>query len=198
MEEKGPSRPLLWVNPNDRRGEPIDEALIQAAHRIFSRVVYLTGQFLHDEASAPQILEESVHAVWEAIRNKSEGEQIVSLEAYLFRTVVRNLGQRRARESRISYGYALEDLGRMSASRNEDWPSAIVRELEAEELLSYADHRTRELYVHRALGDSWGETAKGMGISSADNARNLFRYGVQKALERILSRKRSSPNSGEV
>ncbi len=194
MEDKGPTRPLLWVNPNDKRGEPIPEALIQAAHRIFSRVVYLTNQFLHDEASAPQILEESVHAVWEVIRSKSEDEQILSFEAYLFRAVVRNLGQRRARESRISYGYTLEDLERLSASRN-DWVPAITVELQVEELLSYANQRTRELYLHQAIGDSWNQTAKEMGISSGDNARKLFRYGIARALERLLGRARKGPKS---
>ncbi len=127
MDERKPTRPLFWVNPEDRKGEPIGHDLLNAAEAIFSRVVYLTGQFLHDEARAPQILEKVVHSVWERMQNQSKGEQIVNLEAYLFRSVVRELAGIHAKEARLQYGYPTEALGQMGARDEDAWVTRLDR-----------------------------------------------------------------------
>jgi hypothetical protein len=197
MDERKPTRPLFWVNPEDRKGEQISRELLNAAEAIFSRVVYLTGHLLNDEARAPQILERAVHSVWERMQNQSKGEPIVSHEAYLFRAVVRELADIRAKESRLEYGYPTEALGRMGARDEDDWVKTLEREIDVEILLSHADRRTRALYQFWAAGDSWKVVAKHMGIASGENARGLFRYGIRKAWERLLSRGGPKPPEPE-
>jgi len=54
MDEPKPTRPLFWMDDKDSTGEPIDPALIEAAKKIFERVVYLTEVQLHESARAPQ------------------------------------------------------------------------------------------------------------------------------------------------
>src|SRR5437868_8535215 len=189
MNEPRPTRPLFWMDGKDPTGEPIDSALIEAARKIFERVEYLTELQLHDVARAPQILEQSVHDVAAAIRNKTAEDEVVeNLEAYLYRAVVRKINDIQARERRIEYVHSLELLERLAARGEDDWVTAFQRDLQLEEILSHLDPRTREIFTRRASGDSWDEVAKAMGISGGDNARSLFRYGVRKARERLLKR----------
>jgi len=188
MGERKPTQPLFWVNPEDRNGEPIDQELLKAAEAIFSRVVHLTGQFLHDEARAPQILEKVVHSVWRRMQNQSKGEKIVNLDSYLFRSVVRELDGIRAKESRLLFGYPGNNLGRIDARDEDAWVTRLEREIDVEILLSHADSRTRALYEVRSAGDSWKSIAREMGIACGENARGLFRYGIRKAWEAMLNR----------
>ncbi len=194
MDERKPTQPLFWVNPEDRNGEPIGQDLLNAAEAVFSRVVYVTGQFLHDEARAPQILEKVVHSVWERMQNQSKGEEIVNLEAYVYRSVVRELAGIQLKESRVQYGYPTEALGRMGARDEDAWVTSLNQEIQVEILLSHADGRTRALYQFWSAGDSWKTIAKHLGIARGENARGLFRYGIRKAWERMLSRRRRPPD----
>jgi hypothetical protein len=193
MDERKPTQPLYWVNPEDRNGEPIGKDLLKAAEAIFSRVVYVTGQVLHEEARAPQILEKVVHSVWERMQNQSKGEEIINLEAYLYRSVVRELADLQAKEFRLQYGYPTEALGRIGARDEDAWVTKLNQGIQVEILLSHADQRTRALYEFWSAGDSWKTIARHLGIARGENARGLFRYGIRKAWERMLSRRRRPP-----
>ncbi len=63
-----------------------------------------------------------------------------------------------------------------------------IGEIDVEVLLSHADGRTRALYEFWSAGDSWKAVARHLGIARGENARGLFRYGIRKAWERMLSR----------
>jgi hypothetical protein len=191
MDERSRARPLFWVKPEDPEGEPISRELLDAAEAIFSRVVYLTGQMLNDEARAPQVLEAAVYSVWRRMSNQSPGQPITSPEAYLFRAVVRELADIRAKESRLQYGHSTEDLSRLADRGGDDWVKSLERAIDVEVLLSHADRRTRALYEFWSAGDSWKAVAKHMGIANAENARALFRYGIRRAWERLIRRGRS-------
>jgi hypothetical protein len=189
MDEPKPTRPLFWMDQKDPTGQPIDSALIEAASKIFERVAYLTELQLHDMPRAPEILEQSVHDVAAAIRNKTAEDEVVgNLEAYLYRAVVRKINDIQARQNRIDYVQSLGLLERLALDRGDDWVTAFQRDLQLEEILGHLDSRTREFFARRASGDSWNEIAEAMGISNAANAMSLFRYGLRKARERLLKR----------
>ena len=165
-------------------------ALIEAARKIFERVEYLTELQLHDVARAPQILEQSVHDVAAAIRNKTAEDEVVeNLEAYLYRAVVRKINDIQARERRIEYVHSLELLERLAARGEDDWVTAFQRDLQLEEILSHLDPRTREIFTRRASGDSWDEVAKAMGISGGDNDFRILLHEFLARREHARSNK---------
>jgi hypothetical protein len=91
MEENQKANPPLWIHNKDKKGRVIDQRVIDAAHRIWKYVVYLTQLELHETTRAQEILESAVDAVSNRMRRHGNG--IRDTDSYLFWTFVRKLNR---------------------------------------------------------------------------------------------------------
>ena len=100
--------PPLWISGTDENGKLVSREVIQAAHRIWTRVLQHLRYHGQDIAPAAEILESACHCVSRAIRRKRCGNHIRSLESYLFWAFVRKYNRQMIREGRIQYVESVE------------------------------------------------------------------------------------------
>jgi RNA polymerase sigma factor (sigma-70 family) len=179
--------PPLWISETDERNQPVERRVIEAAHRIWNRVlgyVRASGQELGDAA---EILEGVAHSVSRALRQKQGGDGVRNIEAYLYWSFVRKHAQRKKREERIEYLGDLEPLDSLQ-SGGSDWAAWLEDEILLEELTSHMDAKARRMFVLRVFGYSWTEIGRRFGIS-AHNAEVQFSYGLKKARKRLMGKR---------
>ncbi len=195
MGEAKKTHPPLWISKTDEREQPVDQRVIDAAHRIWNRVlgyVRASGQEVTDVA---ETLETVVHSVSRTIRNKRDEDGIRNVESYLYWSFVRKHSERKGKEKRIQYLGSLEPLEALQQNR-EDGASRLDDEILLEELTSYMDPKTRRLFVLRVLGYSWAEIGRKFEIS-AHNAEVQFSYGLKKARKRLFSKRSAAGQKSE-
>jgi DNA-directed RNA polymerase specialized sigma24 family protein len=90
------SRPF-WLSPYDATGLPRSGAMIDAARRVWARVLAYTKQALGETEPALEFLEKTVRCV-ERSQTKHE---IRDLSAYIFRSYIRQIAAERRRRRRL-------------------------------------------------------------------------------------------------
>jgi DNA-directed RNA polymerase specialized sigma24 family protein len=187
--------PPLWISGTDENGKLVSREVIQAAHRIWTRVLQHLRYHAQDTAPAAEILESACHCVSRAIRRKRCGNHIRSLESYLFWAFVRKYNRQMMREGRIRYVESVEVFADRTSERDNSWVAALEDEIQFKQLLGLLDTKTRLILMRRISGDSWAEIGKSLDIS-AHNAEVQFANGFKKARNRMLSQGADSMRRG--
>ena len=185
MQEHLSASPPLWISETDGHGNRVSREVIDAAHRIWSRVLQYVQHEGQDLAPAAEILEETCHCVSRASRRTRRGNPIRNLDSYLYCAFVRRFIRRMVREPKIEYVESVETfaVGRLEPDRS--WVSMLENEIQFKQFLSYLDPKTRVMVLRRHRGDSWGEIGQAFGITG-HNAEVQFANAVQKARRRVF------------
>lgn len=181
MQKHKSAHPPLWISDTDRKGNPVNRRVIEAAHRIWVRVLNHLERHGQDVAPAAEILEATCHSVSRAVGRKPATNPVRNLDAYVLWAFLRNYGRRMAKEQRIQYVDSVEALEKPDDS----WVSMLEDDIQLKQLLGYLDPRTREMLLGRMSGRSWAEIGEGFRIS-AHNAEVQFANGVKKARRRLF------------
>ena len=185
MQDDRSVHPPLWISETDEHGKRVGREVIEAAHRIWSRVLQHLRSAGQDLAPAAEILEATCHCVSRAIRRSPLRNPVRNLDAYLFWAFIRKYSRRMVREGRIQYVESLESLENERVELDRNWVSMLENEIHLKQLLGYVDPKTREMLMRRISGESWAEVGKHFGIS-AHNAEVQFANGIKKARGRLL------------
>ena len=105
---------------------------MEAAHRIWGRVLYFVRGLRNDVSEAAEILAETVNAVSQAVRSDRRREPVRNLDSYLYHSFVRRFTRFVGREERIQYveaAYARSDLFERRRVLMDDWAAYLSREL---------------------------------------------------------------------
>ena len=195
MQEHVSVSPPLWISGTDENGKLVNREVIQAAHRIWTRVLQHLRYNGQDIAPAAEILESACHCVSRAIRRKRCGNHIRSLDSYLFWAFVRKYNRQMMREGRIRYVESVEAFADRANEWDNSWVSALEDEIQFKQLLGLLDTRTRLILMRRISGDSWADIGKSLDIS-AHNAEVQFANGIKKAKGRLLGQGADSMGRG--
>ena len=124
--------PPLWINERDEQDRRAEPAVMEAAHRIWGRVLYFVRGLRNDVSEAAEILAETVNAVSQAVRSDRRREPVRNLDSYLYHSFVRRFTRFVGREERIQYveaAYARSDLFERRRVLMDDWAAYLSREL---------------------------------------------------------------------
>ena len=185
MQDQRTVHPPLWINETDEHGNRVRREVIEAAHRIWNRVLQHLRLAGRDVAPAAEILEAACHCVSRTVRRNLKRNSIRNLDAYLFWAFIRKHTRRMIREGRIQYVDSVESVANAKIGAQDDWVSILDNEIYFKQLLCYLDERTRDMLMSRISGDSWAEIAKRFEIS-AHNAEVQSANGAKKARSRFL------------
>jgi hypothetical protein len=159
--------------------------VVEAAHRIWNRVL----QYLHyagqDIAPAAETLEAACHCVSRAVSRNLNRNSIRNLDSYLFWAFIRKHNRRVIHEGRIKYVESVESVANANVGTQQDWVSILEDEIYLKQMLCFLDERTRDMLMRRISGDSWAEIGSRLGIST-HNAEVQFANGAKKARSRLL------------
>jgi hypothetical protein len=194
MPDKESPFPPFWINDRDHHGRPLEPAVIEAARAVWDRVHREVSFKLKDPGRAPEIIEAAAVAVSRALQRATR-DPIRDMEAYLTWACIRRINRIAARENREQTGHEIGTLDVLSANKAGRTEDNLVDELYVKELLSNMDIGTREIFMLRATGYSWGEIAKMRGYASPHSAEVQFgkKWKAAKARIERLSRREAGP-----
>ena len=112
--------PPLWINERDEQDRRAEPAVMEAAQRIWGRVLYFVRGRRNDASEAAEILTETVYAVSQAVRSDRRREPVRNLDSYLYHSFVHRFTRFVGREERIQYVESAESLDFLEASPQED------------------------------------------------------------------------------
>jgi RNA polymerase sigma factor (sigma-70 family) len=181
MQDRKSTHPPLWISDTDRHGRPVRRPVIEAAYRIWGRVLDHLQQQRQDVAPAAEVLEATCHSVSRAVSRKSKANPVRNLDSYLFWAFIRAHRRRVAKERRIQYVESVEALEKPDDS----WASMLENEIQLKELLGYLDPKAREMLMGRIAGHSWKEIGESLGLT-AHNAEVQFAYAIKNARRRLF------------
>jgi DNA-directed RNA polymerase specialized sigma24 family protein len=183
MAEKAhPNEGGVRVNPIDRRGRPIDPAVLKAAEDIGRRALRHAGRQLIDPAVAANLLEEAAATVSRAMSAPAMRQRpILDLHSYLFRAFLRRLNKRHKRE--LYLAESLRTHGQAVPNSVDPRPS-IENEILIDEFLMHCDPTTRDMFWRRIAGFSWREIGWSYRIST-HAAESRFNQAFQKARKKL-------------
>src|ERR1700694_2156949 len=185
MQDQRTVHPPLWISETDEHCHRVRREVIEAAHRIWNRVLQHRVYAGQDVAPAAEILEAACPCVSRTIRRNLKRNSIRNLDAYLFWAFLRKHTRRMVREGRIQYVESVESVANAKRGAQDDWVSILENEIHLKQMLCYLDERTRDMLMLRISGDSWTEIGERFGIS-AHNAEVQFANGAKKARSRLL------------
>ena len=185
MQDQRTVHPPLWISETDEHGNRVRREVVEAAHRIWNRVLQHLQYAGQDVAPAAEILEAACHCVSRAVSRNLNRSSIRNLDAYLFWAFIRKHNRRVIHEGRIQYVESVESVANASIGAQQDWVSILEDEIYLKQLLCYFDERTRDMLMRRISGDSWAEIGRRLGIST-HNAEVQFANGAKKARSRLL------------
>jgi hypothetical protein len=93
------SPPPLWISETDEHGNRVSREVVEAAHRIWSRVLQYVRHEGQDLAPTAEILELACHCVSRAMRRSRQRNHIRNIDSYLYWAFVRSHTRRMAREA---------------------------------------------------------------------------------------------------
>lgn len=194
MPDRETPFPPFWINDRDHHGRPLEPIVIQAARAIWERVCRAVILKLKDPGRAPEIIEAAAAAVSRALQRPGR-DPIRDMEAYLAWACIRRINRIAARENREQTGHEIVTLEALTANKAGRPEDDLVDELYVKELLSNMDPGTREIFMMRVAGYSWGEIAKMRGYASGHSAEVQFGKKWKAARGRIerLSRREAGP-----
>lgn len=184
MQEHASASPPLWISDTDEHGNRVSHEVVDAGHRIWTRVLQYVQSEGHDAAPAAEILEKTCHCVSRALRR---GSSIRNLDAYLYCAFVRRFIRRIIHEGKIQYVESVEAVADAKLGPDYSWVSMLENEIQFKQFLSFLDAKTRLMVFLRHRGDSWAEIGKRFGISG-HNAEVQFAKAVRKARERVFGK----------
>ena len=185
MQDQRSAHPPLWISETDEHGNQVRREVVEAAHRIWNRVLQHLRHEGQDVAPAAEILEAACHCVSRTVSRNLKLNSIRNLDSYLFWAFIRKHNRRVIHEGRIKYVESVESVASANIGTQQDWASILEDEIYLKQLLCFLDERTRDLLIRRISGESWAEIGRRMGIST-HNAEVQFANGAKKARRRLL------------
>ena len=185
MQDQRTVHPPLWISETDEHGNRVRREVVEAAHRIWNRVLQHLRYGGQDIAQAAEILEAACHSVSRAASRNLNRNSIRNLDSYLFWAFIRKHNRRVIHEGRIKYVESVESVANANIGTQQDWVSILEDEIYLKQMLCYLDERTRDMLMRRISGDSWAEIGSRLGIST-HNAEVQFANGAKKARSRLL------------
>ena len=185
MQDQRSAHPPLWISETDEHGNQVRREVVEAAHRIWNRVLQHLRHEGQDVAPAAEILEAACHCVSRTVSRNLKLNSIRNLDSYLFWAFIRKHNRRVIHEGRIRYVESVESVASVNIGTQQDWASILEDEIYLKQLLCFLDERTRDLLIRRISGESWAEIGRHMGIST-HNAEVQFANGAKKARGRLL------------
>jgi hypothetical protein len=183
MDQRKDAQTRFWIPCRDSLGNPIDQILRDAAHRICEQARLIVIRYLSDDSEFGEIIEGIVDS---ASRTMNNGQPIQFPEAYLLKSVAREAINRSRRNQRIRYVDAV-DLERIAGACSLDMDRELDDAYRLELLRACMDEHGRRMYDLRILGFSWRHIAKLLGYADGHSAEVQFRKKVNRALTRIRS-----------
>ena len=195
MNQPKDGQTKFWIRNRDSRGNMVDQRLIEAAHRVWTRARLVVIRYLAEDTEAPEILEAAVDSASRAMGNQ---QPIQTFEAYLLRSVARESVRRLRKIQRISY-VNNADLERLVGAVPIDLDRQLDDAKRIEVLRACMDEHGRMMYDLRVLDYDWRSIAKLMGYSDAHSAEVQFRKKIDRALDRFRGyyKSRLKPPGGE-
>lgn len=95
----------MWLPDRDSLGNPVDQRLLEAAHKVWARARLAVIRYLGEDVDAAEILETAVDC---ASRAMSTRGPIEFVEAYLLRSVARESIRRLRKHRRVQYMEGLD------------------------------------------------------------------------------------------
>jgi hypothetical protein len=185
MQDQRTVHPPLWISETDEHGNRVRREVVEAAHRIWNRVLQHLQYAGQDIAPAAETLEVACHCVSRAVSRNLNRNSIRNLDSYLFWAFIRKHNRRVIHEGRIKYVESVESVASASIGTQQDWVSILEDEIYLKQMLCFLDERTRDMLMRRISGDSWAEIGSRLGIST-HNAEVQFANGAKKARSRLL------------
>jgi DNA-directed RNA polymerase specialized sigma24 family protein len=197
MDQRKDAQTRFWIPSRDSLGNPIDQALTDAAHCISGRARLMVIRYLAEDSDFGEIIEGAVDA---ASRTMNNGQPIQFPEAYLLKSIAREAIRRSRRNQRIRYVDTI-DLERIAGASSLDLDRELDDVHRLERLRACMDEQGRLMYDLRILGFSWRHIAKSLGYAGGHSAEVQFRKKIDRALTRLRSyrfrRKGLIPSSTE-
>ena len=181
MDQRQDAQTRFWIRNRDSLGNPVDQRLIEAAHRVWERARLVVIRYLAEDTEAPEILETAVDSASRVMGNQ---QSIQFFDAYLLRSVAREAIRRYRRNQRITY-LDTADLERLAGPVSMDLDRKLDNPNRIEILRACMDEHVRKMYDLRVLGFGWRSIAKFMGYADAHSAEVQFRKKIDKAVERF-------------
>ena len=152
MQEHLSASPPLWISETDGHGNRVNREVIEAAHRIWKRVLQYVQHEGQDLAPTAEILEATCHCVSRALGRARE-KPIRNLDSYLYCAFVRRFIRLMVREGKIQYVESVESLADETLDPDHSWVSILENEILFKQFLSYLDPKTRLMVLrrHRAI-----------------------------------------------
>ena len=185
MQDQRTVHPPLWISETDEHGNRVRREVVEAAHRIWNRVLQHLQYAGQDIAPAAETLEVACHCVSRAVSRNLNRNSIRNLDSYLFWAFIRKHNRRVIHEGRIKYVESVESVANANIGTQQDWVSILEDEIYLKQMLCFLDERTRDMLMRRISGDSWAEIGSRLGIST-HNAEVQFANGAKKARSRLL------------
>ena len=185
MQNQRSAHPPLWICETDEHGNRVRREVVEAAHRIWNRVLQHLRSGGQDVAPAAETLEAACHCVSRTVSRNLKHNSIRNLDSYLFWAFIRKHNRRVIHEGRIQYVESVEFVASANIGTQQDWVSILEDEIYLKQLLCFLDERTRDMLMRRISGDSWAEIGRRLGIST-HNAEVQFANGAKKARIRLL------------
>ena len=186
-----------WAWLRDESGASIEADLVDAARRIWARVLAYARRQQQDPARAADILEAVLFSLSKArMTNGKPCRPIRNLDNYLYLAFVRRLNREMAKEPHIESVGSLHDLEARSGVQTPPALLLVDNDLLIEELMGYMDERTRRMFSLRHMGYSWNEIAQ-ISKNTANIAQVLFNQGVKKVRRQIMKLQDKKNTSGE-
>ena len=186
-----------WAWQRDGSGASVEADLIEAAQRIWTRVLAYARRQQQDPARAADIFEAVLFSLSRArMTNGKLCRPIRTLDNYLYLAFVRRLNRELDKEPRIESVGTIHDLEARSGAQSPPELLLLDNDLLIEELMGYMDERTRRMYSLRHMGYSWNEIAR-VFKNTANIAQVLFNQGVKKVRRQIMKLKDKKNTSGE-
>lgn len=179
--------PPLWISETDDNGNRVSREVVEAAHRIWSRVLQYIRHEGHDLAPAAEILESACHCVSRAMRRSRQRNHIHNIDSYLYWAFVRKYTRQMAREARIQYVKSMETFTDGRIVPDQSWVAMLEDEIQFKQFLTCLDPTMRVVVIRRLRGDSWAEIGQTFEIS-AHNAEVQFANAIKKARSRLFGR----------
>jgi DNA-directed RNA polymerase specialized sigma24 family protein len=189
--------PPLWISETDEHGNQVSREVVEAAHRIWSRVLQYVRLEGRDLAPAAEILESACHCVSRVMRRNRQRNHIRNIDSYLYWAFVRGYNRRMVREARIQYVKSVETFADARIQPDHNWVSMLDNEIQFKQLLGYMDPKTRHMLMRRISGDSWAEIGESLGINT-HNAEVQFANGIKKARSRLFGQGSDTIRRGKL
>ena len=121
----------------EEEGTPIQPELLEAARRIWGRVLAYAQRQGQDAAQTADVFESVVRLLSKALRCRSPlRAEIRRPDDYLFRAFTRRLNRLLAKERKITYVGSTDLLEFLMSARNEDSVSTLEEEVLLKEAIS--------------------------------------------------------------